>query len=60
MQKAKINPDGSLGNLRDSSLEDMEKDLANIRIPERVFIKQPIFDDLKKLFGKDVEVQVNM
>ncbi len=60
VQKAKIKPDGSLGTLEKSSLEDMEGDLAKIRIPEKVFIKQPIFDDMKKLFGKDVEIQVNL
>jgi len=60
VQKAKIKADGSLGVTQKSSLEDMEKDLADIRIPEKVFIKQPIFDDLKRLFGKDVEIQVNL
>jgi len=58
--KAKINPDGSLGATSKSSLEDMEKDLAEISIPKRVFIKEPIFEDLRKIFGKDVEVQVNL
>ncbi len=60
VNKAKIKPDGSLGNTQKSSLEEMEKDLADIRIPEKVFIKQPIFDNLKELFGKDVEIQVNL
>jgi uncharacterized protein (UPF0332 family) len=60
VQKAKIKPDGSLGSTEKSSLEDMEKDLADIRIPEKVFIKQPVFDDLKKIFGRDVEIQVNL
>jgi len=60
VEKANINPDGSLGPTSKSSLEEMEQDLAKIRIPERVFIKQPIFEDLKKIFGKDVEVQVNL
>ncbi len=60
IRKAKINPDGSLGTTQKSSLEEMEQDLAKIRIPEKAFIKAPIFDDLEKIFGKDVEVQVNM
>ena len=58
--KAKIKADGSLGPIQESSLEDMEQDLANIRIPERVFIKERIFEDLRKYFGEDVEVQVNI
>jgi hypothetical protein len=32
--------------------------LSKIDIPPKVFIKQPIFEDLKKIFGKDVEVLV--
>jgi uncharacterized protein (UPF0332 family) len=58
--KAPINPDGSIGVTQPSSLEDMEKDLAKIRIPKKVFIKEPIFENLKQLFGKDVEIQVNL
>ncbi len=60
VQKAKLNPDGSLGPLEKSSAEEMEDCISKISVPERVFIKQPIFDDLRKLFGKDVEVQVNL
>ena len=38
-----------------------EKDLAaaKIEIPSKVFIKEPIFEDLKRIFGKDVEILVN-
>ncbi len=58
ISKAKINPDGSLGTPKSSSLEEMEKALAKIELPSKVFIKQPIFEDLKNIFGKDVEVLV--
>ena len=58
ISKAKIKPDGSLGTPMKSSLEEMEKVLAKIEIPPKVFIKAPIFDDLKRLFGKDVEVLI--
>ncbi len=58
ISKAEIKKDGSLGTPVKSSLEELEKHLAKIEIPSRVFIKQPIFEDLKKLFGKDVEVLV--
>ena len=58
ISKAKINSDGSLGTPQKASLEDLEKAIVGTEIPQRVFIKQPIFDDLKKLFGKDVEVLV--
>jgi len=37
----------------------MEKVLAKVEIPPKVFIKEKIFEDLKNIFGKDVEVLVN-
>ncbi|MBD3248885.1 hypothetical protein GF336_02455 [Candidatus Woesearchaeota archaeon] len=59
ISKAKIQQDGSLGTPKSSSLEEMEKALAKIDIPPKTFIKQPIFDDLKSFFGKDVEVLIS-
>jgi len=59
LSRADIAPDGSLKNIKASSLEEYEKALTGVEMPERVFIKQPIFDDLKSLFGKDVEILVN-
>lgn len=59
ISKAKINPDGSLGTPEPSTLEEFEKHLVKIEIPGKVFIKEPIFEDLKNIFGKDVEVLIN-
>ena len=59
IEKAKLNPDGSLGALEESNIEEFEKELASVKIPKRVFIKEPIFEDLKNIFGKDVEVLVH-
>ncbi len=59
LSKAKIKPDGSLGPTSRTTLEELEKYLAKVEIPPKVFIKEPIFEDLKKVFGKDVEVLVN-
>ena len=59
LSKAKIRPDGGLTAIEKSSLEDLEKALAKAEIPPKVFIKEPIFEDLKRIFGKDVEVLVN-
>ncbi|MCK4521276.1 MAG: nucleotidyltransferase domain-containing protein [Nanoarchaeota archaeon] len=59
LSKAKINPDGSLGPAKQSSLEELEKALSKIDIPHKVFIKEPIFENLKDIFGKDVEVLIN-
>lgn len=57
--KAPIKPNGSLGQITTSSLEEMEKALADLKIPHKAFIKEPIFEDLKGIFGKDVEILVN-
>ena len=59
ISKAKIKEDGSLGTTQKSSLEELEKSLAKVEIPPKVFIKEPIFEDLKNIFGKDVEILVN-
>lgn len=59
ISKAKINSDGSLGTTQKSSLEEFEKALAKAKFPKRVFIKEPIFEDIKRLFGKDAEVLLN-
>ena len=59
VEKAPIESDGGLGTFETSSLEEFEKSLAAVKFPERVFIKEPIFEDLKRIFGKDVEVLVH-
>ena len=41
------------------TMEELEKALTKVQIPPKVFIKEPIFEDLKRVFGKDVEVLVN-
>jgi uncharacterized protein (UPF0332 family)/predicted nucleotidyltransferase len=59
ISKAKIKEDGSLGTTQKSSLQELEKALAKVEIPQKVFIKEPIFENLKNFFGKDVEILVN-
>jgi hypothetical protein len=54
--KAKITNEGGLTDYKEASLEDLEKAIANAAIPDKVFIKQRIFEDLKSIFGKDVEI----
>ncbi len=56
LSKAKIKEDGSLDVIEKSSLEELEKALAKIEIPPKASIKEPIFEDLKRIFGKDVEI----
>ncbi len=59
LSKAKIKPNGSLAVIEKSSLEELEKALAKIEIPAKAVIKEPIFEDLKRVFGKDVAVIIN-
>ncbi len=59
ISRAKVRQNGSLEALEKSSLEEMEKHIASAHIPQRAFIKEPIFEDLKKIFGPEVEILVN-
>lgn len=59
LSKAVIHPDGSLGTTEPSNLEELEKAVSKIEIPAKVFIKEPLFENLKNIFGKDVEILVN-
>ncbi|GEM_PF-135822 len=59
ISKADINEHGGLSKVRRSSLEELEKSLATAAIPPKVFIKEKIFEDLKEVFGKDVEILIN-
>lgn len=58
ISKAKINKDGGLDTVKEAGLEDIEKAIAKVDIPPKAFIKQKIFEDLKRIFGKDVEILV--
>lgn len=59
ISRAKIKEDGSLGTVQKSSVEELEKALATVEIPQKVFIKGSIFENLKNIFGKDVEILIN-
>ena len=59
ISKATINDDGGLGNIKESKLEELEKSLSKTENIEKTFIKQPIFENLKEIFGKDVEILIN-
>jgi uncharacterized protein (UPF0332 family) len=59
IHKAKILPNGGLGRLEKSNLKELEDKIATCKIPNKVFIKEKIFEDLRKIYGKDIEVLVN-
>ena len=56
---AEIGNNGSLKKIKSSSLEELEKALAKVEIPSKVFLKEPVFENLREIFGKDVEIMVN-
>ncbi len=58
VSKAKMLPSGKLSIVKPSSMEELDKILTTIKIPPRVFIKEALFEDLKKIFGKEVEVLI--
>ena len=51
--------EGKLVNLKKSSLVELEKAMAEKSIPKHIFVSESIFEDLKKLFGKDIKISVN-
>lgn len=60
VSKAKLAKDGGFEEVNESSLEEMDKYLSKIKvIPERVFIKEKIFECLRRIFGKDIEILIN-
>lgn len=58
ISKARLNEDGSLGAIEKSSLEELEKALASAQVPQKASIKEPIFENLKGIFGKDFEIMM--
>ena len=58
IMKAKIMKDGSLGTTEDTDVMTFEKALAKAKFPKAVFIKEPIFDNIKNLFGRHAEILV--
>ncbi|MEM3154301.1 MAG: nucleotidyltransferase domain-containing protein [Candidatus Woesearchaeota archaeon] len=55
IEKAPVNPDGSLGNSGPCTPEDFEQALAKL-VPTRAVLKEPLFESLKRFFGRDYEL----
>ncbi len=54
--KCKLEKDGSLGAPKKSSLEELEKFINKVSLPQKIFIKDKIFQSLNSIIGEDVEV----
>ena len=49
---------GKLTGMKKSSLEEMDKAIAEEKLPEKAYICKDLFEDLKKVFGKDYQILV--
>lgn len=54
--KVEIDRKGHLVNIKDSDLIEMDKTLVNTEIPKVLSVKENLFEDLKKIIGKDIEI----
>jgi len=59
VEKAALSADGHINDLRQSSLEELEKYVAKLTMPRKIFIKEHFFEDLKHIFGSNVEIMLN-
>ena len=58
LSKANVK-DGRLNNIQKSSMEEFEKFTKENKIPSnKLFIKEKLIEDLKGIFGKDIEIMV--
>ncbi|MFP4645657.1 MAG: nucleotidyltransferase domain-containing protein [Candidatus Woesearchaeota archaeon] len=57
--KAKITDSGTLIDKQESSLDELEDALMSVEIPPKVFVKSNLFDNLRNIFGDDVEILFN-
>ena len=49
---------GRLKDINKSSMEEFEKFTKENKISSRVFVKEKLIEDLKQIFGKDIEIMV--
>lgn len=48
--------EGRLKNIKDSNIKELEDTLVKVELPKNPSIKEGVFEDLKKLFGEDIEI----
>ncbi len=59
ISSAIVTSDGKLTNIKESSLEELEKAIVTTEFVQKTFIKEALFEQLKQVFGKDVEILIN-
>jgi len=58
LKMAKIN-NGRLEDAKKSSLKEMDKLLNKVKVPSTISLKGNLFNDLKKIIGKDIDILIN-
>jgi predicted nucleotidyltransferase len=56
---ATVTSEGRLMDIKESSLEELEKAISSTDIMQKTFIRETLFEQLKGIFGKDVEILIN-
>lgn len=59
IEKCEVNEKGGLVNIKSATPEELEHAIVHLNLPPKVFIKEAIFEDLKRIFGQNVEVLLN-
>jgi len=57
--KARLKKDGSIGELRKSMLDELDKKRKKIKVKKVATVKETTLESLKKIFGKDVEIIIS-
>jgi predicted nucleotidyltransferase/uncharacterized protein (UPF0332 family) len=60
VSKTIVSDDGTIGELSESSFEEMDSALSVQQNAPKILIKEKSFESLKRIFGKDVEVILNI
>ena len=59
LRKATITKEGKLTNIQETSYAELEEAISKIDKHGHAFIKETLFEDLKTLFGKDLEILIH-
>ena len=59
IKKAKLSESGELANIKESSKKEFEESSKKFKVPKSIFVKEKLFEELKKIFGNDIEIMFN-
>lgn len=59
IQTASINGDSKISEVKSSNMQELEAALMDTKSFEKKFMKPEFFEELKRLFGKNVELLIN-